>query len=92
MIPEIMGKAHATFHRNDPQILVMVLRKQGGPSGRSDLEQRAASEFPWACDGIDWLRAYRPSEPASLAICHGDFHPLNKNVQDSDHRNPNHNA
>jgi aminoglycoside phosphotransferase (APT) family kinase protein len=31
---------------------------------------------------VDWLQVNRPPEPARLAICHGDFHPLNILVQD----------
>jgi len=26
---------------------------------------------------LDWLRSHQPPAPARLAICHGDFHPLN---------------
>ena len=31
---------------------------------------------------IDWLLENRPPEPERLAVCHGDFHPLNILVQD----------
>ena len=27
--------------------------------------------------GLLWLQAHRPDAPRQLAICHGDFHPLN---------------
>ncbi len=26
---------------------------------------------------VDWLQTHRPPEPDRLAICHGDFHPIN---------------
>jgi aminoglycoside phosphotransferase (APT) family kinase protein len=88
-IPEILGKAHAALHRQDPQILVTALKEQGigedrrSLSSQADWGLRAATEFPWILDGVDWLLAHRPSEPAARAICHGDLHPLNVLVQDA---------
>jgi aminoglycoside phosphotransferase (APT) family kinase protein len=87
-IPEILGRAHAALHREDPQALVTALTNQGlaegpgGANGRPVGEASAANEFPWIRDGVDWLVAHRPPESEALAICHGDFHPLNLLVQD----------
>jgi aminoglycoside phosphotransferase (APT) family kinase protein len=80
---EILGQAHARLHRNDPQPLIAALTRQGVEQDRyrldhrRELRQRMADALPWTREGIDWLDAHRPSEPAHVAICHGDFHPLN---------------
>ena len=63
------------------------LRAMDGTGGRAPamlpallawLAQRAGGHaHPGLRPGVDWLLAHRPPEPARLAICHGDFHPLN---------------
>ncbi len=87
-IPEILGKAHAALHSIDPEPLIKSLIKQGVDeyhfrlNNRFDYLQNTKKELPWICDGIDWLMRKRPPEPPRLAICHGDFHPLNILIQD----------
>jgi len=87
-IPEMLGKTHAALHRIDPESLIKSLNEQGIDENKCRLSNRfgflqnIANELPWICDGVDWLMENRPSEPGRLAICHGDFHPLNILIQD----------
>jgi aminoglycoside phosphotransferase (APT) family kinase protein len=82
-IPELLGKTHAALHKIDPEPLIRSLKEGGiqenayGLSNRLDWLFRKASKLPWLRDGADWLATRRPSDPDSLAVCHGDFHPLN---------------
>ena len=91
-IPELLGKTHANLHKIDPQPLVKVLHEQGFGENqfkfRTDFFNSLASaaqgsEFPWTHAMVDWLIQNRPPEPERLAICHGDFHPLNILIQES---------
>jgi aminoglycoside phosphotransferase (APT) family kinase protein len=34
--------------------------------------------------GVSWLLEHQPEEPQLLAVCHGDFHPLNILVEDGE--------
>jgi aminoglycoside phosphotransferase (APT) family kinase protein len=87
-IPEMLGKTHAALHRIDPESVFKSLNEQGIDenkcrlNNRFDFLQNIAKELPWICDSVDWLMENRPSEPRRLAICHGDFHPLNILIQD----------
>jgi aminoglycoside phosphotransferase (APT) family kinase protein len=87
-IPGILGKAHAALHKIDPETWLKSLHEQGIDERKCRLDNRfdflrnIANELPWTRDGVDWLIENRPSEPEHLAICHGDFHPLNILVQD----------
>ena len=47
-----------------------------------DWLKNKASRLPWIREGVDWLIVNRPPEPERLAVCHGDFHPLNILMQD----------
>jgi aminoglycoside phosphotransferase (APT) family kinase protein len=85
-IPEILGKTHADLHKMDPEPLVKSLHEQGFAENRfrfrTDFFDALAiaakgTEFPWTRAMLDWLIQNRPPEPERLAICHGDFHPLN---------------
>ncbi len=82
-VPELLGKAHAELHRIDPTPLIAALEAQGfdeyayGLNGRFDWFRDRASRLPWLRGVMDWLIDHRPSESACLAVCHGDFHPLN---------------
>ncbi len=87
-IPGLLGESHAALHRIDPGPLIRSLRKRGfvERTYRSVwvLEElrEVAGIYPWLGEGIEWLVEHRPPEPERLAICHGDFHPLNILVQE----------
>jgi aminoglycoside phosphotransferase (APT) family kinase protein len=87
-IPEVLGKTHAALHGINPEPLIKSLSEQGidkntlGLSNRFDWLKDRASKLPWIRDGVDWLIKNRPLEPERLAVCHGDFHPLNILIQD----------
>jgi aminoglycoside phosphotransferase (APT) family kinase protein len=87
-IPGILGRTHAHLHGIDPEPVVKALQERGfaegwyRPSGRIDWLKTQASQHPWLGGAVDWLIENCPPEPERLAICHGDFHPLNILVQD----------
>ena len=87
-IPRMLGEAHAALHKIDPGTLIESLNEQGIDDSQCSLDNRfdslynIAKELPWISDGVDWLMENRPSEPGRLAVCHGDFHPLNILIQD----------
>lgn len=90
-IPEMLGKAHADLHKIDPEPLIKSLNEQGFDQNRYKFRKdffdalaiaAQGTEFPWARAILDWLIKNRPPEPERLAICHGDFHPLNILIKD----------
>jgi len=89
-VPEILGKTHAKLHSIDPKSLIKALKKHGFNKNQylfqkgfnNDLKTAKKSELPWILDIVEWLIKNRPTEPKSLAICHGDFHPYNILIQD----------
>ncbi len=89
-VPELLGKNHAVLHQIDPDPLVKVIEEAGIEQSllfinhRFKVFQKRAFEFPWLREAIDWLVGNRPAEPDQLAICHGDYHPLNILVQDGE--------
>ena len=56
-----------------------VSRRMATVGGQlEDMQRRVeASSLDGLVAGLEWLLAQRPPEPKRLAICHGDFHPLN---------------
>jgi aminoglycoside phosphotransferase (APT) family kinase protein len=85
-IPTMLGITHAELHQIDPAPLLKSLQAQGLPEGRFRFRTdffawlaaaAAGTEFPWARAILDWLIQNRPPTPDRLAICQGDFHPLN---------------
>jgi aminoglycoside phosphotransferase (APT) family kinase protein len=88
LISELLGKNHAALHWIDPDPLVQAIHEKGIDSHLLYLDHRYANleqrkkEYPWIHDIIDWLVQNRPPEPKKLAVCHGDFHPLNILIQD----------
>lgn len=84
-IPKKLGEIHAILHRIDPRLLIKSLNKQGFDKNRylfkktfeTDLKAAKKSKIPWVCETAKWLIKNRPPEPDRLAICHGDFHPIN---------------
>ena len=90
-IPEMLGKTHADLHKIDPQPLIKSLNEQGFDKNRYQFRKdffdalaiaAQGTDFPWIRAMLDWLARNHPPEPEHLAICHGDFHPLNILVQD----------
>jgi aminoglycoside phosphotransferase (APT) family kinase protein len=87
-IPGMMGKAHAALHSIDPKSVIQSLREHGFDTrryrldGRLDSLNERAEKYYWLHEGIAWLMETRPPEPERLAICHGDFHPMNILVRD----------
>ena len=87
-VPTLMGKTQAELHNIDSQPLIKALKKQGvdeygySLDGRYDGLNKRVSKLPWIRESANWLLANRPPEPENLAICHGDFHPLNILVAD----------
>lgn len=90
-ISDLLGKTHADLHKIDPEPLVQSLRKQGFNENwfhfRTDffaalIMAAKDGQLPWTRAMLDWLQQNRPPEPEQMAICHGDFHPLNILLQD----------
>jgi aminoglycoside phosphotransferase (APT) family kinase protein len=80
-----LGRLHARLHAIDPEMLERALADAGmPPSGwiggydrgwmRGEMEK---ARLDGLRDGMEWLESNVPPAPARLAICHGDFHPLN---------------
>jgi aminoglycoside phosphotransferase (APT) family kinase protein len=86
-IPGMLGRAHAALHQIDPQPLHRALSERGFHERDYTLGSRlrwleeSAGHHPWLSDAVHWLTQRRPTDPQSLSICHGDFHPLNILVQ-----------
>lgn len=82
-VPIRLGKLHAALHQLDPAPLVAALTAQEvspaayGLARRMTYLQTEAEKHTWLQPLVDWLHDHRPTEPARLAICHGDFHPFN---------------
>jgi len=86
-VPEILGKTHAALHRIDPAVVIKKLSEQGIEedeyrfTSRLDWLNDKAGNLPWIREGVNWLMENHPPEPEHLAVCHGDFHPLNILIQ-----------
>ncbi len=82
-VPVLMGKTHAELHNIDPDPLIKTLQDQGIAesayrlASRFDWLRDKADKLPWIRQAVNWLLSNRPPEPERLAVCHGDFHPLN---------------
>jgi protein-S-isoprenylcysteine O-methyltransferase Ste14/aminoglycoside phosphotransferase (APT) family kinase protein len=80
---ELLGKAHAELHNIDPGPLIQALDAQGIAERDYRLSEQfgglrhTARGVPWIAPVVNWLLEHRPPEPERLAVCHGDFHPLN---------------
>ncbi len=80
-----LGTLHARLHALD----AAELRRALEAAGVDSMGWEASVSLDWMRteidalrldglrDALDWLIANRPPAPARLAICHGDFHPLN---------------
>ncbi len=88
LVPDLLGQNHAILHQIDTDPLVKTIHAAGIDRSSLFLNQRydaiikRADEFPWLREAVDWLVKNRPPEPEQLAVCHGDFHPLNILIQD----------
>ncbi|NJN80981.1 MAG: phosphotransferase [Caldilineaceae bacterium] len=86
--PTLLGQAHAKLHKIDPERLIQAFDDQQIHEARYRLDNRFADlatrtrSILWLGPAVDWLIENRPSEPETLAICHGDFHPFNILAQD----------
>ena len=82
-VPGLLGETHAELHRIDPGPLIQALHDKGIAerdyrlTSRFDWLRHVAEQLPWIAPGVNWLLEHRPPEPERLAVCHGDFHPLN---------------
>lgn len=81
----LLGKTHARLHGLDVRAFRRSLGDQDsalvetGPAPLLDMLERraAAASLQGLRSAITWLWAHQPPEAARLALCHGDFHPLN---------------
>ncbi len=87
--PETLGRLHAALHQLDPTPIQQQLAAHGIDVTRVSLDgffhwvarRIKAAGYAWLQPGLDWLLAHRPAG-GRVAICHGDFHPLNILLQD----------
>ena len=89
-IPALLGKTHAALHQVDANPIVRLLAKQGIDGDRYRLRnhlhtlRETAENQEWIREGVDWLLENQPPEPERLAVCHGDFQPLNILIRDGE--------
>jgi aminoglycoside phosphotransferase (APT) family kinase protein len=85
-LPGLVGRLHARLHACDAARAIEVVREAGFPDAAAEhleatlanLEKRvAAAGLAGLLAGFRWLQAHQPQPARRLAICHGDFHPLN---------------
>ncbi len=87
--PEMLGRLHAALHQLDPTPVERALVARGVDMERVSLDgffhwvarQINAQGYAWLRPGLEWLLAHRPVG-GRVAICHGDFHPLNILLED----------
>jgi aminoglycoside phosphotransferase (APT) family kinase protein len=82
----VLAEWQARLHDLDGVAAVRrALAAEGLPAGTLELawhldgfgRQLARPGLEGLRAALEWLRANQPPAPARLAICHGDFHPLN---------------
>jgi aminoglycoside phosphotransferase (APT) family kinase protein len=82
----VLAEWQARLHDLDgAAVLRRALAAEGLPPGTLELgwhldnlsRQLARPGLEGLRPPLEWLRAHQPPAPARLAICHGDFHPLN---------------
>ena len=79
------GRIHALLHGLDPAPFVAACAARGwqpqcyrlDPGADLDRIEDWARRHVRFRPVIDWLSNNRPGDPERLAICHGDFHPIN---------------
>jgi aminoglycoside phosphotransferase (APT) family kinase protein len=83
-MPTLLGRLHARLHTLDAaRFAERVRAADASPDGvmaLPTLEMGAAvierAQLHGLRAGLEWLRAHRPPQ-GEVAVCHGDFHPLN---------------
>jgi aminoglycoside phosphotransferase (APT) family kinase protein len=79
-LPYLLGKTHAALHRVIPESISTRAEFSNNEyrlEGRLRGLKKNADRHSWLLDSVNWLLDSQPAQPAQLAICHGDFHPLN---------------
>ncbi len=82
--PELLARTHIRLHEVNPSPIIKVLMTHGFKKERFSLQgqlnwvnQRInEAHYDWLKPGLFWLCHNKPAIK-ELAICHGDFHPLN---------------
>lgn len=88
ILPEMLGKTHATLHNIDSESLIKSLSEKGIDKKSYKLRSRlrwlksSGRKIRWVRESLKWLKNNLPPEPKFLSVCHGDFHPLNILIQE----------
>jgi aminoglycoside phosphotransferase (APT) family kinase protein len=88
-MPALLARLHVQLHSLDVQRFRSSLEAARCPLDRlavaADLDNMhariAGARLTGLENGMRWIVAQRPAEPAAAVICHGDFHPLNVLLQ-----------
>ena len=88
-MPALLARLHVRLHSLDVQRFRGSLEAARCPLDRlalaADLDNMhariAGARLTGLENGMRWIVAQRPAEPAAAVICHGDFHPLNVLLQ-----------
>lgn len=84
----LLGRSHAALHREASEPVAAALRDLGRWRPRfqlpGEIEKLLERARPHRAllPTVEWLGENMPPEPMRLAICHGDYHPLNILVRD----------
>jgi aminoglycoside phosphotransferase (APT) family kinase protein len=89
--PELLARTQIQLHKVDPAPIIKTLAVHGFDKERFSLQGRLAwmqkqiaeTGYDWLKPGLAWLRKNEPVI-GRLAICHGDFHPLNILIHDDE--------
>jgi aminoglycoside phosphotransferase (APT) family kinase protein len=85
-----LGARQAALHALDATAFAEALRAEGLTLDTIDGDRAAISrkldqiQADWLNPGFRWLDEHAPPPPSRVAICHGDFHPLNIMMQGRD--------
>ncbi|MHA2066466.1 MAG: phosphotransferase family protein [Candidatus Thorarchaeota archaeon] len=92
IMSETLAKAHLRLHSLNVESVRSALEVAGIRQDRYSIEGRLSwlvegiesSGFEWLQPGLRWIVENRPEDPERLVICHGDFHPFNILIKDSE--------
>jgi aminoglycoside phosphotransferase (APT) family kinase protein len=87
--PELLARTQIQLHTVDPVPIMMTLATHGFEEEHFTFQGRLKwiqtqileGDHAWLQPGLTWLRRNQPTI-AKLALCHGDFHPLNILIHD----------